>query len=90
MISTFKRFSAGVARILDRHCEHLVILLFRSNGDGHFTRFLEFLTPGKHSLIKGPDLNCGGHFSKDDAGCFVRVNEQLQKLGKTPIDWTTL
>ena len=89
MISTFSNFSAGVARILDKHCEHLIILLFKSKGDNHFSKFLEFLTPGKHTIINGPDLNCSC-FSKDDANCFVQVNKKLQKLGKTPIDWTTL
>jgi len=90
MILTFKDFSAGVAKILDKNCGHLVFLVFKTSNDDYLRKhFMDFLSSDKHTIIEGPNLRhtC---FNRNEANCFRRVNTELEKLGKTPIDWTAL
>lgn len=80
----WEEFTDAVIRVLNEKKEGLVFLLWGA----YAQRKGEIIDPNKHFVLKA--AHPSPYSAKNFLGCkhFSKTNAILQKLGKTPIDWS--
>ncbi len=80
----WETFTDKAIQLVNDHCSGVVFLLWGS----YAQKKAAFIDPGKHLLLKAPHPSpLSAHRGFIGCGHFSRVNQYLQQINKSPINW---